>query len=345
GFAPTPRAARQLNDAGIESGTLQGFLARAANPDLREQRHFYLVDESSLASTNQMREFLARLGPHDRVLLVGDLRQHQGVEAGRPFEQLQEAGMRTAKLDEIFRQQDPALKSVVELLATGQVSAALDALQQQGRVNEIPNAKERVRAIAKCYVESPENTLIVSPDNASRQELNTAVRQELKAIGTIAPEDHTFRVLVQRQDLPGAERSWARQYEINDVIRYTRGSKAIEIGSGAYASVVAINPVANQLTVEKPNQELATYDPRRLTGVSVYREIEREFSVGDRIQFTATDKSLGVANRDLAAIEAIHPDGRLFVRLDNNRQIEFNPNEHRHLDHGYAVTSHSSQGL
>jgi hypothetical protein len=35
----------------------------------------------------------------------------------------------------------------------------------------------------------------------------------------------------------------------------------------------------------------------------------------------------------------------LSVRLDNGRQIEFNPNEHRHLDHGYAVTSHSSQGL
>ena len=47
----------------------------------------------------------------------------------------------------------------------------------------------------------------------------------------------------------------------------------------------------------------------------------------------------------MAAIEAIHSDGRLSTRLDNNRQIEFNPNEHRHLDHGYAVTSHSSQGL
>ena len=51
--------------------------------------------------------------------------------------------------------------------------------------------------------------------------------------------------------------------------------------------------------------ELATYDPRRLTGISVYQEIEREFSIGDRIQFTAPDKSLGIANRDLAAIEAI----------------------------------------
>jgi hypothetical protein len=139
--------------------------------------------------------------------------------------------------------------------------------------------------------------------------------------------------------MTGAERSWASHYEIDDVVRYTRGSKAIGIEAAAYASVVAINPAANQLTVEKSNQELATYDPRRLTGVSVYQEIQREFSVGDRIQFTAPDKSLGVANRDLAAIEAIHPDSRLSVRLNNNRQIEFNPNEHRHLDHGYAVTS------
>ena len=345
GFAPTSRAARQLNEAGVEARTLQGFLASTANSDPRAQKHFYVVDESSLASTNQMREFLSRIGSNDRVLLVGDTRQHQGVEAGRPFEQLQEAGMRTATLDEIVRQQDPALKSAVELMATGRVSAALDALQEQGRVKEISNGEERIRAIAKSYVASPNNTLIVSPDNASRHELNVAVRRELKATGTVAPEDHRFRVLVQRQDMTGAERSWARHYEIGDIVRYTRGSKAIGIGAAAYASVVAIDPTTNLLTVEKANRELATYDPRRLTGVSVYQENEREFSVGDRVQFTAPDKSLGVANRDLAAIETIHPDGRLYARLDNNRHIEFNAIEHRHLDHGYAVTSHSSQGL
>jgi ATP-dependent exoDNAse (exonuclease V) alpha subunit len=127
-----------------------------------------------------MREFPSRLGPNGRVLLVGDTRQHQEVEAGRPFEQLQEAGMRTARLDEIVRQQDPALKSAVELLAVGQVSAALDALQQQGRVKEIPSAEERVRTIAKSFVESTENTLIVSPDNASRRLTGFSVYQEIE---------------------------------------------------------------------------------------------------------------------------------------------------------------------
>jgi conjugative relaxase-like TrwC/TraI family protein len=345
GFAPTSRAARQLGEAGVESGTLQGFLARSPNPATTQQRHFYFVDESSLASTNQMREFLARLGANDRVLLIGDTRQHQGVEAGRPFEQLQEAGMRTAKLDEIVRQKDPALKSVVELLASGQVSTALESLQKQGRVKEISNTEERIRAIARSYVESPEKTLIVSPDNASRRELNVVVRQELKAKGTLAPEDHTFRILAQRQDMTGAERSWASHFEVNDVIRYARGSKIAGIEAGTYGTVVGINPAANLLTVEKSPGELTTYDPRRLTGVSVYREIDREFSVGDRVQFTAPDKSLGVANRDLAAIESIAPDGRISARLDNNRLIEFDPKEHRHFDHGYAITSHSSQGL
>jgi conjugative relaxase-like TrwC/TraI family protein len=346
GFVPTSRAARQLREAGIEAGTLQGFLARSAQSDaVPDRKQFYFVDESSLASTNQMREFLARLGAGDRVLLIGDTRQHQGVEAGRPFEQLQEAGMRTAQLNEIVRQKDPALKSAVELLATGQVSAALESLQQHGRVKEIPDREERIRAIARSYVESPDKTLIVSPDNASRRELNIAVRQEMKANGSLASDDSTFRVLIQRQDMTGADRAWANHYQPGDVIRYARGSKTLGIEAGSYGTVAAINPAANLLAVDTGSGELISYDPRRLTGVSVYREVAREFSVGDRIQFTAPDRSLGVANRDLAVIESIAPDGRLAARLEDNRQVEFNPADHRHFDHGYAVTSHSAQGL
>ncbi len=345
GFAPTSRAARQLGEACVPAGTLQGFLAKSSVPAITERKHFYFVDESSLASTNQMREFVSRLAPQDRVLLIGDTRQHQGVEAGRPFEQLQDAGMRTARLDEIVRQKDPALKSAVELLATGQVSAALEALQKQGRVKEIPDTDERIRTIAKNYTEAPEKTLIVSPDNTSRRELNAAVRQELKANGTIGPEDHALRVLIQRQEMTGAERSWASRYEVDDIIRYARGSKNLGIEAGEYGTVVGINSAANVLMVKRSTGELANYDPRRLTGVSVYREVAHDFSPGDRIQFTAPDRGLGVANRDLAVIESVGPDGQIAARLHNNRRVEFNASEHRHFDHGYAVTSHSSQGL
>jgi ATP-dependent exoDNAse (exonuclease V) alpha subunit len=77
----------------------------------------------------------------------------------------------------------------------------------------------------------------------------------------------------------------------------------------------------------------------------VYREVVHEFSIGDRIQFTAPDKSLAVANRDIAVIDSIGRDGLISARFDNGRQIEFDALTHRHFDHGYAVTSHSAQGL
>ena len=75
-----------------------------------------------------MNEFLHGLKDSDRVVLVGDTRQHEAVEAGRPYQQLQEAGIQTARLDEIVRQKDPALKEVVEQLSRGSVREAIERL-------------------------------------------------------------------------------------------------------------------------------------------------------------------------------------------------------------------------
>jgi ATP-dependent exoDNAse (exonuclease V) alpha subunit len=43
-------------------------------------------------------------------------------------------------------------------------------------------------------------------------------------------------------------------------------------------------------------------------------------------------------------IETIDVDDNIALRMEDARAIEFNASEHRHFDHGYAVTSHSSQG-
>jgi conjugative relaxase-like TrwC/TraI family protein len=345
GLASSYRAARQLGEAGVQAGSLQEFLTRSTGPAPLEQRHFYFVDQSSLTSSFEMRDFLLRIASQDRVLLIGDPRQHQGFSALQGFGHLQEAGMRTAKLDDIGRQTDPALRSAIELLARGQGFAALQALQKEGHVREIPETEGRIRAIARSYADSSERTLIVTPDNASRQALNAAVRQELKAHGILETGDHSFRVLVQRQDMTGAERSSASHYQINDVVRYTYGNKNAGIEAGSHGTVVAISRNANWLSIENASGKHVTYNPRRLIGVSVYREVQREFSTGDRIQFTAPDRELRVHNRDLAVIEAIAPGGRITARLDNRELIKFNAAEYRHFDHGYAVTSDSIQKL
>jgi ATP-dependent exoDNAse (exonuclease V) alpha subunit len=349
GFAPTSRAAGQLRDAGIQADTLQGFLARggversAGDPNAR---HLYMLDESSLASTRQMQSFLEKIGPQDRVLLVGDTRQHQGVDAGKPFEQMQQAGMRTSQLDQIVRQKDPELLRAVEHLSRNETATGIQLLQQQGRITEIPDRQQRIEAIARDYVARPENTLVVSPDNASRRDINDAIRTELQGSGVLSKENHPMTVLTQHSELTSADRNWAALYQPADVLYYTRGSKELGLERGTYATVVSTDPKANQVTVEREDGQHVTYDPKRLHGIAAYREIARDFAEGERLQFTVSKPDMDIKNRDLGTVERI--DGTsMTVRMDGDkaRTLTFDTSEMRHFDHGYAVTSHSSQGL
>jgi len=343
GFAPTSRAAQKLGDAGIETSTLQKHLARGQQPDTGEKR-LYVLDESSLASTRQLHEFIERLRPNDRVLLVGDRRQHEAVEAGRPFAQLQDAGMKTVKLEEIVRQKDPELKEVVQQLARGDVREAINNLNQQGRVHEIRGHDERISAIAKEYAKSPENTLVVSPDNRSRMEINERIHGELQRKGLVSGDEHLIGTLVARLELTGADRTWAAKYEVGDILRYSRASKETGIRKGEYAQVKSIDAPKNRLTVELQGGTERTYDPRRQQGVSVFREEIRRFSVGDRIQFTAPANDLKIANRELGVISGIDATGRVSLKMDSGRSLQIDLNRYPHLDYGYAMTSHSSQG-
>ncbi|WP_181522886.1 hypothetical protein, partial [Pseudomonas aeruginosa] len=66
---------------------------------------------------------------------------------------------------------------------------------------------------------------------------------------------------------------------------------------------------------------------------------------------TAPFRTAKIANREMGTITAM---GRqeIRVRTDAGKTVKFSvdskahgPRAHRHLDHGYAVTSYSSQGL
>jgi ATP-dependent exoDNAse (exonuclease V) alpha subunit len=224
------------------------------------------------------------------------------------------------------------------------VREAMEKLDAQGRVHEIVDRDERLKEIAREYTAKPEGTLVVSPDNESRREINQVIHREMQTRGQVDTREHKQRVLVARQEITGADRQWAGQYESGDVVRYTRGSKAHGIEAGEYARVEHANEKENLVTVKRKNGEQVSYDPRRLHGVTLYRETERGFSQGDRVQFTAPNRERHIANRELGTIDKINDSGNLQLRLDSGRTVAFNIKENPHLDYGYAVTSHSSQG-
>ncbi len=129
------------------------------------------------------------------------------------------------------------------------------------------------------------------------------------------------------------------------VVRFTKGSHVLKLKAGEYVRVVDSDRRINLVTVKRANAKTVTYDPRRLQGVTVYQEVERSISVGDHIQFTAPYRDKRIASRDLGGIKELRSNRMLSIQLDSSRTVEFSMRKHPHLDYGYAVTSHSSQGL
>jgi ATP-dependent exoDNAse (exonuclease V) alpha subunit len=322
--------------------TMQAFLLPkpADAPRAATKPRLFFVDESSLASSKQMRDFLQTIGKEDRVLLIGDSKQQQSVEAGRIFEELQDAAMSTFRLEKIVRQKDEGLRLAIEAMAEGRIAEGVDLLTIQGRVQEMSHRQKRFQAFAEAFAESPENTLVISPDNQSRHELNATIRTELKHAGQVGEDVFQLGVLRNRQDLTSEDRKAATSYQVGDAVRYLRGSDTIGLAAKTYASVVEVDAEKNLLTVRREDGKFITYDPSRLSGVAVYEPEVRSFAVGDRVQFTAPWREKAVCNRDTGTITHLDQDGNVRVRLDeSDRVIGWNLNQNKHLDYAYAMTS------
>lgn len=342
GLAPTSRAVKALVDAGVtNSETIQRFLIR---PPEGEGKRLFLLDETSLASARQVRGVIESLRKQDRMIIVGDRRQHNSVEAGRVFEELQLGGMKVARINKLVRQQDEGLREVVKAMAQGRIAEGINLLGEQGRITSVSNRNERFATLAKDYAAQPEGTLVISPDNVSRRELNAAIRTELRAAGRLGRDLYQMEILVNRQKVTGADRALAGSYELGDWVRYRAGSKSLGLEAKSYARVIGRDLDRNQVTVKQDDGRVVKYDPAKLKGVSIYEPETRSFAEGDRVQFTAPSRPLQVANRDMGTVKHIDRAGNIRVLLDSGRTVGFNLKDNKHVEHGFVSTSHAAQG-
>ena len=159
--------------------------------------------------------------------------------------------METVRLDDIVRQQDPALKHVVEQLSRGEVRGAIRDLEHQGRVHEIADRQERFTAIAQAYAEDPEGTLVVSPDNQSRMEINQTIHRLLQQTGPRPGPRASAHASSSRGRTSRAPIANGRRSTSLGTSCATRGEAARSASTaGAYARVTARARPGQRVTVD-----------------------------------------------------------------------------------------------
>ena len=365
GLAPSASAARTLEgEAAIGSETLQRFLARYAGVAAgrmtakgeREMRGAFsktvlVVDEGSLASTAQARDLLriADALRIPRVVLVGDEKQLDAVDAGKPFAQLQAAGMQTAVMDQIMRQRDPELKAAVEASLAGDIARAFEKLGDN--VAEVNPDNLAGAAAARWLALSPEErerTGLMAPSHALRERVNEIVRERLTRDDVVHGPALATERLVSR-GYTNAEKALARNYMAGDVVGFHRPYKRLGVEKGDELRVARVDAGAGTVSLAGKDGGTVAWEPGRIAakagGVEVYRVESMELRSGDRIRWTRNDAGLGLVNSQTAEVTAV-VDGRVSFRLEDGRMLDMNAGDPqlRHVDRAWASTVHAFQG-
>ena len=365
GLAPSASAVKTLGtEAGIESETLQRFLARNAGvagerltrKAERQMRAAWgktvlVVDEGSLASTLQARDLLrvARALRIPRVVLVGDEKQLGAVDAGKPFAQLQQAGMKTAVMDDILRQRDPDLKAAVEASLAGDIKRAFEKLGSNVAQVKADNIAGAVAARwLALSPEARENTGVMAPSHELRRKINAHIRERLSREGSIHGPAFRGERLVSR-GYTNPEKSLAANYAPGDVVAFHRPYKRLGVEKGDELRVSGVDHENRTVVLEGKDGERVSWKPGRIAGRSggaeVYRAEEVELRAGDRIRWTRNDKGSGLVNSRTAEILSVG-NGRISLRLEDGRSLAMTSSDPqlRHLDHAWASTVHAFQG-
>ena len=365
GLAPSASAAQTLaTEAGIATETLQRFLARNAGVaegrltkrGAREMRAAFaktilVVDEGSLASTVQARDLL-RIANElriPRVVLVGDARQLDAVDAGKPFAQLQAAGMKTAVMDEIMRQRDPALKEAVEASLKGDVGRAFEKLGSNVAEVKPDNIAGAVAARwLRLSQDERENTGVMAPSHELRQQINGHIRERLAREGRIHGPAMESERLVSK-GYTGAEKALADNYGPGDVVAFHRPYRRIGVEKGDERTVIGVDYKSREVLLDDGRGGSVAWKPQQIGGrrggSEVYHVEEIELRAGDRIRWTRNDAGLGLVNSRTAEVMKV-ANGRVTFRLEDGKTLELGANDPqlRHLDHAWASTVHAFQG-
>lgn len=371
GLAPTASAARTLEaEAQIPAGTMQGFLmrnagladgsmdpARVATIKARLDGAIIVVDEASLASAVEMRDLLRITEKLDlqRLVLVGDTRQLNGVGAGAPFRLMQQAGMETASMRDIVRQRDPLLKDAVHEASLGRGEAALEMLKES--VIETTKDSLAVEA-AERWLDLGDrdraDTLLIAPTRYQRDEINAHIRETLVSDGSIGGDVMQITRLDSWRMTRAQKQDPSNYHEGDRVVFAVDSNRA---GLKANQIYIVAGHDEQFVTLIDGNGGEHRFDPGG--GIVTRRDIASRLDVfdaapmtlqkGDRIRWTRNDNERGLINAHQAEVTGITVESNgqsVRMRTDDGRNLSLDHSDPQlgHCDYAFASTAHGAQG-
>jgi conjugative relaxase-like TrwC/TraI family protein len=359
-FAPSTGACEVLQHKGFQDAkTVEHLLKNEKlHPELKDQ--VLWIDEAGLLDVRAMNGLFAiAKAQNARVVLSGDTRQHASPRRGEAMRLLEtEAGLNVARVEKIQRQRG-RYKRAVELISrghevidpkTGQTGmlAGFDLLDELGKLRELPG-EDRHEVLAGAYVEAANagrSTLVVAPTHAEGQAVTAEIRGRLRVAGAIGREEVAFLQL-RSMNLTEAQKTQAATYQAVDaegtglVVQfhqnvaggYKRGERYRVVHDAQKHPF--LSPVSGGPSKPVPYNATDRFE--------VYSQAKLGFSIGDSIRFSLGGKAIDgkrrISNGRIDEIKGFDKAGNLLLKSGMTVAHDYG-----HLDLGYVVTSHASQG-
>jgi len=322
GFAPTAKAAVELQSAKIETSTVDSFLL--SKKEGISKGEIWVVDESGMMGSRKLSRFLQQAEEFKaKVILIGDSKQFQAVEQGKMFSDLQKhPSTGYAEITEVRRQKTDYMKEIVaefKKRSPDGVEKAFRKLNQEKKVLHIENRDQRLAAVARDYLDDRAkglDTIVLTATNRDRTDLNQSIRSILVE-KAVVDKGNAFNTL-QNAGLSGSKRRFADNYRIGQQVFFQKESGPIKRGS--QAEITGFDPQKNSLTLQiKPSKPTDkpiehTIDLfKEATKIQAFNVVQKNFGVGDRVITLKNDKLLGVENGKIGTIKYIDDQGNAHV--------------------------------